>query len=235
MRKDGVRVGQRSDAKQKMVQAARQLIRERGYGATAFSDVLARSGAPRGSVYFHFPGGKAQLGMEAAEAHAHEQVEIIDRAAGEASSAAQLIERYVDVGREGMMAGNYGRGCGVAPLVTEGAAQESAELSETSRRAFSEMTDRLVFHFVAFGVDRAAARRPGPESRAAAPGASSCSSRLLPTRHTGQISMTFTIVCQSTASVTVDRAARPVAVKVESSWGVWTRAQRMSRRWRSRG
>src|SRR5580692_9400263 len=121
-----------------MVQAARQLIRERGYGATAFSDVLTLSGAPRGSVYFHFPGGKAQLGMEAAEAHAHEQVEIIDRA--------------------GMVAGKYGRGCGVAPLVTEGAAQESAGLSETSRRAFSEMTGRLVFHFVAFGVDRAAAR-----------------------------------------------------------------------------
>ena len=57
-----------------------------------------------------------------------------------------------------MVAGNYGRGCGVAPLVTEGAAQDSAELSETSRRAFSELTDRLVFHFVAFGVDRAAAR-----------------------------------------------------------------------------
>src|SRR6202050_2351539 len=141
-----------------MVQAARQLIRERGYGATAFSDVLARSGAPGCSVYFHCPGGKAQRGMEAAEAHAHEQVEIIDRAAAEASSAAQLIERYVDLGRAGMVAGDYGGGCGVAPLVTEGAAQESAELSETSRRAFSEMTDRLVFHFVAFCVGRGAAR-----------------------------------------------------------------------------
>jgi hypothetical protein len=109
-------------------------------------------------VYFHFPGGKAQLGMEAAEAHAHEQVEIIDRAAGEAGSAAQLIERYLDLGRDGMVVSDYSRGCGVAPLVSEGAAQESAELSETSRRAFSEMTDRLVFHFVAFGIDRAAAR-----------------------------------------------------------------------------
>src|ERR1700749_628773 len=141
-----------------MVQAARELIRASGYGATAFPDVLTRSGAPRGSVYFHFPGGKAQLAVEAAEAHAHEQVEIIDRAAGQAGSAAQLIERYVDLGRERMMAGGYGRGCGVAPLVTEGAAQESAELGETSRRAFSEMTDRLAFHFIAFGVDRPAAR-----------------------------------------------------------------------------
>src|ERR1700727_2439908 len=145
-------VGQRTDARQKMVQAAKQLIREGGYGATAFSDVLALSGAPRGSVYFHFPGGKAQLGMEAAEAHAREQVEIIDRAAAEAGSAAQLIERYVDLGRAGMVAADYGRGCGIAPLVTEGAAQESAELSETTRRGFSEMTDRLAFHFLGFGV-----------------------------------------------------------------------------------
>src|ERR1700755_1850192 len=120
-------MGQRSDAKQKMVRAARQLIRERGYGATAFSDVLTLSGAPRGSVYFHFPGGKAQLGMEAAEAHAHEQVEIIDRAGGDASSAGQLHERYVALGRWDMVAAAYGRGCGVAPLVTEGAAQESAD------------------------------------------------------------------------------------------------------------
>ena len=151
-------MGQRSDTRLKMVQAAKQLLRERGYGATAFSDVLTLSGAPRGSVYFHFPGGKAQLAMEAAEAHAHEQVEIIDRAAAEAGSAAQFVERYVDLGRAGMVASGYGRGCGIAPLVTEGGAQESAELCETSRRAFSEITDRLAFHFVGFGLDRAAAR-----------------------------------------------------------------------------
>jgi AcrR family transcriptional regulator len=141
-----------------MVQAARQLIRERGYNATAFSDVLELSGAPRGSVYFHFPAGKTQLAMEAAEAHAHEQVAIIDRAAGQAGSAAQLIELYVNLGREGMVGSDYARGCGIAPLVTEGAARESAEVGETTRRTFSEMTDRLTFHFVAFGVDRAPAR-----------------------------------------------------------------------------
>ncbi|MBM9503089.1 TetR/AcrR family transcriptional regulator [Streptomyces sp. KK5PA1] len=141
-----------------MVQAAKQLIRERGYHATAFSDVLKLSDAPRGSVYFHFPGGKTQLVIEAAEAHAHEQVEIIDRAAQETGCTAGLIERYVDMGRDGMVASGYGRGCGVAPLVTEGAGQEAEEIGETGRRAFSEMTDRLAFHFVVFGVERAAAR-----------------------------------------------------------------------------
>ncbi|MEU3983737.1 TetR/AcrR family transcriptional regulator [Streptomyces sp. NPDC026672] len=148
----------RSDAKQRMVQAAKQLMRERGYRATAFSDVLELSGAPRGSVYFHFPDGKTQLAREAADAHAHEQVEIIDRAAEQAGSAVEFVERYVDLGREGMMASDFSRGCAIAPLVTEGAAQESAEVGETGRRAFSEMIDRLAFHFIAFGVDQAAAR-----------------------------------------------------------------------------
>jgi AcrR family transcriptional regulator len=40
-------------------------MRERGVEATSFSEVLARSGAPRGSIYHHFPGGKAQLIEEA--------------------------------------------------------------------------------------------------------------------------------------------------------------------------
>ncbi|MFJ4467670.1 TetR/AcrR family transcriptional regulator [Streptomyces sp. NPDC089424] len=151
-------MGKRTDAKQKMVQAAKQLIRQRGYNATAFSDVLGLSGTSRGSVYFHFPGGKTQLAVEAAEAHAFEQVEIIDRVARQAESAAQLIEIFIGMGREGMIASEYGRGCGVAPLITEGATQDSAELAETARRAFSEMTDRMAFHFVAFGVERASAR-----------------------------------------------------------------------------
>jgi len=95
-------MARRSDARPRMVQAAQQLIRERGYHATAISDVLERSAAPRGSVYFHFPGGKAQLAIEAAEAHAHEQVKYIDQAAELADSAAQLIENYLDLGRDGL-------------------------------------------------------------------------------------------------------------------------------------
>jgi len=142
-----------------MVQAARQLIRERGYHATAISDVLERSGAPRGSVYFHFPGGKTQLAAEAAEDHAHEQVGLIDEAAGQVSSARGLIEVYVGLARDGMVGSGYSRGCGIAPLVTEAGPEESVEVAETGRRAFTAMIDRMAFHFVNLGLDRAPARQ----------------------------------------------------------------------------
>jgi pyrroline-5-carboxylate reductase len=42
--------------------------------------------------------------------------------------------------------------------VTEGAAQDSNEVAEASRRSFAEMVDRLTHHFVAFGLERPTAR-----------------------------------------------------------------------------
>jgi AcrR family transcriptional regulator len=54
-----------SDPRQRMIETAAVVMRERGVEATSFSEVIARSGAPRGSIYHHFPGGKAQLIEEA--------------------------------------------------------------------------------------------------------------------------------------------------------------------------
>ena len=48
-----------------MVRSAASLIRTRGVNATSFSEVLADSGAPRGSIYHHFPEGKKQLAEDA--------------------------------------------------------------------------------------------------------------------------------------------------------------------------
>src|SRR5437763_13613017 len=49
----------------RMVQSAALLMREIGVENTSFSQVVQHSGAPRGSIYHYFPGGKAQLIEEA--------------------------------------------------------------------------------------------------------------------------------------------------------------------------
>ena len=50
-----------------MVISTALLVREQGARATSIDDVLAHSGAPRGSVYHHFPGGRTQLLREATD------------------------------------------------------------------------------------------------------------------------------------------------------------------------
>src|SRR5438132_13604059 len=54
----------RTDSRSRMIHAAAELFCQRGYHATTFSDVVRESGAPRGSTYFHFPGGKQELARE---------------------------------------------------------------------------------------------------------------------------------------------------------------------------
>jgi TetR/AcrR family transcriptional regulator, lmrAB and yxaGH operons repressor len=150
-------MGQRSDAKSRMVTAARQLIRERGYHATALSDVLELSEAPRGSVYFHFPGGKTQLAAEVAKAYARDQADLIAGAAEGSDSAIDLITAYVNRARENLIGSDYSQGCTIAPLVLEGV-REPDPLASAVSAAFSLIVESLAFQFAFLGMDRADAR-----------------------------------------------------------------------------
>lgn len=58
-------MGARTDTRDRMVTSAALLLRERGVAGTTVAGVLERSRGPRGSVGFHFPGGRAQLLTEA--------------------------------------------------------------------------------------------------------------------------------------------------------------------------
>src|SRR3954464_4737679 len=56
---------QKPHPRERMIESAVALFRERGIEGTSFADVLKHSGAPRGSLYHLFPDGKAQLAEEA--------------------------------------------------------------------------------------------------------------------------------------------------------------------------
>jgi len=53
-----------SHAREDMLAVATQLFGARGYEGIGIAELLEKSGAPRGSLYFHFPGGKQQIGAE---------------------------------------------------------------------------------------------------------------------------------------------------------------------------
>lgn len=78
----------RSDSKDRMITAARRLFREHGYTGTAMSDVIAESQAPRGSLYFHFPGGKEELATEVVLRYTADVIAHINRTAGRTDRAA---------------------------------------------------------------------------------------------------------------------------------------------------
>src|SRR5271168_4880754 len=57
-----------SDVRQRMIDHAVVLLAQKGLQGASFTEVLQASGAPRGSLYHHFPGGKEELVLAALDA-----------------------------------------------------------------------------------------------------------------------------------------------------------------------
>lgn len=55
----------KKNTKDEIIQAAARLMQEKGYVGTGLNDIIQQSGAPRGSIYYHFPNGKEQIALEA--------------------------------------------------------------------------------------------------------------------------------------------------------------------------
>ena len=55
----------KNQSREKILQAATRLFHLNGYHATGLNQILQESGAPKGSLYYHFPNGKEQLAAEA--------------------------------------------------------------------------------------------------------------------------------------------------------------------------
>ncbi|EHK85205.1 TetR/AcrR family transcriptional regulator [Saccharomonospora azurea] len=100
-------------AKEAMTTSAVALLREHGVAGTSFADVLAHSGAPRGSVYHHFPGGKAQLVEEATRAASDALTAEITRLLRDHGPVFAL-RAVVELWRRELARGDYTAGCPVA-------------------------------------------------------------------------------------------------------------------------
>ena len=118
-----------------MVRTAAVLLRENGVAGTTIDKVLAASGAPRGSVYHHFPEGRAQLLSEAVDYAARSMLDLAG-AAGEGGPAAAL-DAFVALWREQLIASDYRAGCPVLAVVVD-ADPALPELTAQAGEAFGQ-------------------------------------------------------------------------------------------------
>ena len=73
----------RRDGRERLLNGARKLLAEKGYAGMELRDVAAVGKAPRGSIYHHFPGGKRQLAVEAAQLEGREIRAALERSLAE--------------------------------------------------------------------------------------------------------------------------------------------------------
>src|ERR1700761_8729957 len=87
------------------------LLARVGPQSTSCSEVLKASGAPRGSIYHHFPDGKDQLIAAAIELAGTRAVSLLDALDG--ASAAEIVDGFVAMWRVVLERSEFEAGCSV--------------------------------------------------------------------------------------------------------------------------
>jgi len=108
--------------------------------------VVRDSGAPRGSTYFHFPGGKAELAREAIARASDEIEEMTGQAARHAGDPASLVRALAQIMAGRLERSGYQSGCAIATLVLElapGDEEFSAGLDSVFARWRAALVTRL--------------------------------------------------------------------------------------------
>ena len=139
-------------ARQRMIDGTVTLLAQRGLDGTSFSEVLERTGAPRGSIYHHFPDGKDQLVAAAVDLAGSRALAALEQWNG--GTPAEITARFVGLWRRLLSVSNLSAGCSVLAVTV---ATSSPDLLDRSAAAFRSWRLRLAELFVEGGVSADAA------------------------------------------------------------------------------
>lgn len=146
--------------KDQMIDGAMALLAQRGLQATSFAEVLAATGAPRGSLYHHFPGGKHELVAAAVDRAGALLVGAMASVEGQPAEA--VVQRFLAIWRAVLTRSGFGAGCAVLAVTVAAGPAESSEAEDLLSHAtavFRAWRERLAALLEAGGLAAADARR----------------------------------------------------------------------------
>ena len=137
-----------------MIEGAIQLLATRGVHGASLLKVLEHTGAPRGSVYHHFPGGKEELILAALDLTGQRHDRFVDRFRG--TSAEEITAGYLELWRRILIRSRLESGCPILAVTVSASAgpllDRAGEIFRTSQRHLVDLYEEV-------GVVRAAAER----------------------------------------------------------------------------
>jgi TetR/AcrR family transcriptional repressor of lmrAB and yxaGH operons len=141
--------------REQMVDSAVILLATRGLDGTSFTEVLGASGAPRGSIYHHFPGGKDELIAAAIETAGGRAVALLRSLEGR--SPAEVVDGFFAMWRAVLERSRFSAGCSVLAVTVAGGSGDADGLLLAAGRVFRSWQSALAAVLAAGGVPAAAA------------------------------------------------------------------------------
>ena len=135
-----------------MIETTAALVHRQGFHGTSLNEILEQSGAPRGSLYYHFPGGKEELVLEATRQGVAIVTQLLKEVLTGSPDPADGVHAFVEAAASQLHDSGYVFGCPVAPIVLD--SPESSALAEVCQEAFEEWQQVLVEGLGSAGIER---------------------------------------------------------------------------------
>jgi AcrR family transcriptional regulator len=129
----------------RLLRATETMLREAGMAGTGIKDVVKRSGAPIGSLYHYFPGGKRQLVTEALAVHAGRSRALLARFFDGRASAATAVRRLFDTAAKGFDMAGADKGCAIGAVSLDLQAGDS-QAQRICAATFEDWADLIAPH-----------------------------------------------------------------------------------------
>jgi AcrR family transcriptional regulator len=136
-----------NDSKEQMIEGTIRLLATKGLQATSFSEVLALTGAPRGSIYHHFPKGKNELIAAALEVSSERTLQLLETQRGKPARA--ITEFFLDLWRKLLVHSQFQAGCSILAVTV---AADSEELRLQTASIFDAWQKKLTELYLETGM-----------------------------------------------------------------------------------
>lgn len=128
-------MARRPKHREPIIRAAVTLFRRQGYAGTGLNDIVDASGAPKGSLYHYFPGGKAAIAVAAVEEAGRRLVETLGALSREHATAGELLLGYARMLSTWLRQSEYRDGCPMTTILLE-LAPDARDVARAGRDAY---------------------------------------------------------------------------------------------------
>jgi TetR/AcrR family transcriptional regulator, lmrAB and yxaGH operons repressor len=134
-----------------MLESAAVLFRRQGYHATGLTQLVSAGKAPKGSLYFHFPGGKEQLAAEAVRLSGDRLAEQMHELTANAPDPVSGVDRIVAALTTALAESGFHCGCPIATVALESG--DSELIREACEEGYLGWLGELAEYFTEHGLE----------------------------------------------------------------------------------
>lgn len=138
--------------RERLIAAMQDALRHKGYHGVGLKEILDVAQAPKGVMYHHFPGGKAELAVASIEAVIAQITTGLDKLTQRYPDVVQALEAWMASAQKALAVSGYERGCPLATIALESAPDDIA-IRETLAKGFAAIRDRLGLTLQQAGIE----------------------------------------------------------------------------------